>query len=289
MRQLLIISGKGGTGKTTIARTFIELGNIKAFADCDVDAPNLNLIMDLNLNNNEDYYGMNKAMIDHDICISCGLCRAYCKFDAIDINDGFKINHYSCEGCGVCEKICQVGAISMIDNIAGYLSLYSDERVFSTAELKIGEGNSGLLVTKVKSRLKENVSPNELAIIDGSPGIGCPVIASINDVDMALIVVEPSKSGISDLKRIVKTARKFNTKLGICINKFDINNELTCEIERFAETDKIEVLGKIHYDDEIIRGLNEGISPIDLDTRASSDLEELYKKTLREFNKKQEE
>lgn len=191
MKQLLILSGKGGTGKTTVASAFIKLANAYAYADCDVDAPNLHLVTKQSDNPSvNDYLGMPKAQINSDLCAECGLCIKHCRFDAID--EDYKIDIFACEGCGLCKVICPGKAITLKDVKAGQLMLYKNESsVFSTAQLKMGSGTTGMLVTEVKKQMKNEAKEAAFAIIDGSPGIGCPVIASISGVDMVLIVAEP--------------------------------------------------------------------------------------------------
>ena len=202
MKQLLILSGKGGTGKTTVASAFIQLSQARAFADCDVDAPNLHLVANCDSEpQREDYYGLPKAQIHTDTCLKCGSCQYHCQFKAIEKQDGvYKVNPFACEGCGVCSYVCPANAITMEEMLAGEMQLFQNaDNVFSTAQLKMGSGNSGKLVTEVKKRMRRTAKDAEIAIIDGSPGIGCPVIASLSGVNMALIVAEPSVSGISDL------------------------------------------------------------------------------------------
>ena len=214
MKQLLVLSGKGGTGKTTFVSAFIKLADAHAYADCDVDAPNLHLLMGRGISPEEtDYYGMPKAVIDAKLCIGCNKCKSSCRFDAIVVKKGYTVDIFACEGCGVCEVLCPVKAISLRPEIAGELKLYRNPLVFSTAQLKMGSGTSGLLVTEVKKRMHQAAENVNMAIIDGSPGIGCPVIASLSGVNMVLIVAEPSLSGICDMKRIVETAQQFQTKI----------------------------------------------------------------------------
>ena len=171
MKQLLVLSGKGGTGKTTIASALIKLANAKAYADCDVDAPNLHLITAWKTEPDKtDYYGLPKAQINEELCIQCGQCIENCRFDAITNHEKISINPFACEGCGVCEYVCPMKAITMMPSMDGEMMLYSDaEQIFSTAQLKMGSGTSGLLVTEVKKRMKSVAVNARLAIIDGSP------------------------------------------------------------------------------------------------------------------------
>lgn len=285
MRQLLILSGKGGTGKTTIASAFIKLSNAKAYADCDVDAPNLHLVMDQSSEpERTDYYGLPKAEINPDLCVKCDLCRQNCRFDAIKAGTDYKVDYYACEGCGVCEAVCPVGAISLEPAVAGELMLYTDNRVFSTAQLKMGSGTSGMLVTEVKKYMKAAAKGIELAIIDGSPGIGCPVIASLSGVDMVLIVAEPTISGISDMERIIKTARKFQTKIIVCINKYDTNIENTEKIEAFCRKHKLPFAGRIPFDPDAVKAINNAQSIIDIDCAAGRAAKEVFNNTIKILN-----
>lgn len=282
MKQLLILSGKGGTGKTTIASAFIKLSNAKAYADCDVDAPNLHLIIGQGSEPKKtDYYGLPKSDINPELCIECDQCRQNCRFDAISVKRTYKVDPFACEGCGVCEYVCPVDAISLKPAIAGELMLYTnEEKVFSTAQLKMGSGTSGMLVTEVKKQMKLAAPDTELAIIDGSPGIGCPVIASLSGVDMVLIVAEPSISGISDMERIIKTAAKFGTKIAICINKFDTNYANTEKIELFCKNKGLTFVGKIPFDSDAVKAINNGQTIVDINCASGLAVREAYNKTM---------
>lgn len=255
MQQLLVLSGKGGTGKTTVAGALIELARSRAFADCDVDAPNLHLIVpQLPEPGKQDYLGFGKAEIDASKCVHCGLCEENCRFEAIK---NFKVGEFECEGCGVCVEICPVRAVRMREHVSGELMLYKDgKRVFSTAQLKMGSGASGKLVTAVKQQLAAEAPRAELTIIDGSPGIGCPVVASITGVDTVLIVVEPTISGMHDMQRIIDTARGFGVRCLVCINKFDVNIENSDSIARYCEGMEIPVVGRIPFDRTVAQAVN---------------------------------
>lgn len=283
MKQLLILSGKGGTGKTTIASAFIRLCGAKAYADCDVDAPNLHLVMGQATDpQRTDYYGLPKAEINPELCVQCGRCREICRFEAILTDPNYRVEPYACEGCGVCERFCPVGAISLRPAAAGELMLYADsEKVFSTAQLKMGNGTSGKLVSEVKKQLKSAAAKDtELAIIDGSPGIGCPVISSLSGVDMVLIVAEPTISGISDMERIIKTAEIFQTKTAVCINKYDINLSNTENIVAFCKKKGLPLVGKIPFDLNAIRAINNGQTIADIDCASGRAVNQVFENTV---------
>ncbi|WP_353893657.1 ATP-binding protein [Proteinivorax hydrogeniformans] len=285
MKKLLILSGKGGTGKTTVASAFIKLHNAKVYADCDVDAPNLHLVTNQGIKpKNSDYYGLPKAKIDNLLCVRCGICMQHCRFDAIYKAEVYKVNEYQCEGCGVCELVCPNKAVTLQPDIAGQLTLYDDSEVFSTAQLKMGRGTSGLLVSEVKKQITSPSIKTDLAIIDGSPGIGCPVIASIKGVDMVLVVAEPSVSGLSDIKRIIKTAEKFQVKTALCINKYDLNLEKSKEIERYCDKKQIFFAGRIPFDDKAVKVVNSGKNIVDCDGEAAEAIKDIFNSVYGRIN-----
>ena len=286
MKQLLILSGKGGTGKTTVASAFIQLSQARAFADCDVDAPNLHLVANCDSEpQREDYYGLPKAQIHTDTCLKCGSCQYHCQFKAIEKQDGvYKVNPFACEGCGVCSYVCPADAITMEEMLAGEMQLFQNaNNVFSTAQLKMGSGNSGKLVTEVKKRMRRTAKDAEIAIIDGSPGIGCPVIASLSGVNMALIVAEPSVSGISDLERIIHTAEIFHVIPVVCVNKYDTNVENTDKIEDFCYHRDIPFVGRIPFDMEAVQAINNGQTIVERDCAAGRAVRAIYTKTMELF------
>ena len=282
MKQLLILSGKGGTGKTTVASAFIKLSDAKVYADCDVDAPNLHLVTKLSSEpKRTDYYGLPKAEIDQQLCQKCGKCMENCRFDAISFETVYSVNQFACEGCGVCEAICPAGAVSMKPAVAGELMLYTEgEKVFSTAQLKMGSGTSGMLVTEVKRQMSDAAGDAELAIIDGSPGIGCPVIASLSGVDMVLIVAEPSVSGIKDMERVIKTAENFQVKIAVCVNKYDTNIKNTEDIEAFCTAKGIPFVGRIPFDPEAVKAINQGKSIVEVDCASGSAARDVFGGTM---------
>lgn len=284
MKKLLILSGKGGTGKTTVAGAFIKYSETNSFADCDVDAPNLHIISKFDVEpKNRDYMGSPKSVIDPKKCLGCGICADHCRFNAIHkAGDKYEVNEYACEGCGVCTLVCPAGAVTLNDDVAGDVSVYEDDRLFTTAKLKMGRGTSGKLVSDVKATLYKNMkrkgieNQEGITVIDGSPGIGCPVIASISGVDMLLIVTEPTLSGMSDMKRILDTGAIFEVPTAVCVNKYDINPEICKDIENYCDENKIEFLGTIPYDSAVSKAVNRGISIAEVESPASDALKQIY-------------
>ena len=282
MKQILILSGKGGTGKTTTAAAFIAFSQAKAMADCDVDAPNLHLVTKFkNTAKAIPFYGGKKAQINVNQCISCGKCLAHCRFHAI--KEDYTIDEYACEGCGVCQYVCENDAIELAEDIAGTQFLYEEDRVFSTATLKMGIGNSGKLVSQVKLEMQKRSLDFPLAIIDGTPGIGCPVIASMSGVDYIVCVCEPSISSLSDLKRLVRSAQAFKTKMGILVNKWEVSQEYTELIEAYAKEESITILGRIPYDLEVVKATNRGESITTKTSKAAIALYAAYLKVMQEI------
>lgn len=283
MRQLVILSGKGGTGKTTLASALISLSRTRAYADCDVDAPNLHLIgADYTRQEDASYYGLPLAVIDPDKCAACGACEQACRFDAVIQGSPYRINPYACEGCKVCGLVCPAQAITMKPHQAGTMTLYyGEDAVFSTARLKMGSGTSGLLVSQVKNRLEHAAGEyTGFAVIDGSPGIGCPVIATLSGAHAALLVAEPSLSGLSDLERIIETARGFGVMIAVCVNKADINPEITDRIKAYCQREGLLFAGAIPYDPLAVQAVNQGRTIVDLDCPSGRAAKEIYRKIM---------
>ncbi|MFO7524683.1 MAG: 4Fe-4S binding protein, partial [Ignavibacteriaceae bacterium] len=202
-KQIAILSGKGGTGKTTIATALTDIAEDKIVVDTDVDAANMHLVFNYYINSEYDYYGGKKAEINPDKCSQCGLCEIVCRFDAIK---DYKVDRTSCEGCGFCYRVCPDYAITFYESKSGVYSEceLEDESKFYFAKLLAGEGSSGKLVSEIKKKAYEQAKENvKWIIIDGPPGIGCPVNASLSGVDFVVIVTEPTQSGLHDLKRLI--------------------------------------------------------------------------------------
>ena len=255
MKQLTIISGKGGTGKTTLTAAFAHLAGNPVIADCDVDAADLHLLLTPEIRKQELFHGNPVAAIDNERCTQCGLCESTCRFGAIQT---LEVDPISCEGCGICAYVCPEKAIIMKERLSGrwYISDTKDGPMVH-AKLGIAAENSGKLVSLVRQQAKElaETEKKNLVLIDGPPGIGCPVIASIGGVDLVLVVTEPTLSGLHDLKRILDVAKHFTIPAMVCINKCDINPENTRIIEEYCEEQGVAIAGKIPYDAAVTRAM----------------------------------
>jgi MinD superfamily P-loop ATPase len=248
MKEVVVLSGKGGTGKTSIVGSLAALAKSKVLADCDVDAADLHLLLQPAILEKHDFRGGQTAVIDMDKCVQCGLCQEVCRFHAIT---DFQVSPISCEGCGFCARICPSGAITMQENIAG--QCFTSDTRYGTlvhARLGIAQENSGKLVALVRQKAKALAEKQDAAYIisDGPPGIGCPVISSLSGASLALLVTEPTLAAIHDLERILEVCRHFNVPALVCINKYDINEENTHRIENYCLTRKTDVISRITYD-----------------------------------------
>jgi MinD superfamily P-loop ATPase len=257
--ELVVLSGKGGTGKTTIATALSELAQEVVRIDCDVDAPNFYLFYKGKNIENGDFIGGKKALLDKNLCIECGKCEVVCRFNAIE---NFQINSFFCEGCGACTLVCPKNAIKLEDEkIADTFITELDNGIILRAEMDIGSDGSGKLITYLRKNGRKFSKDEGLTIIDGSPGIGCPVISSITGSDAVLIVTEPTKSGLEDLIRIVSLCKYFGVFTMACINKYDINENMSLKIEDFINKQGLKFVGKIPYDDTVRKSINE-LKPI---------------------------
>ncbi|MFO7756628.1 MAG: ATP-binding protein [Bacteroidales bacterium] len=266
MNEIVVISGKGGTGKTSLAASLAFLSSEEAIiADCDVDAADMHLLLSPDFQHREDFYSGQLASVDNDICTSCGLCMEKCRFGAIGTEgERYFVKDLDCEGCGYCSRICPAEAISMTDRLAGefYISATRMNGTLVHAKLGAGADNSGKLVAKVKKEARELAGKRnkEYVIADGSPGIGCPVISSLSGADFVVIVTEPSVSGIHDMKRVYELVRKFDIKASCIINKYDINPEITGRIMEFIESESIIHLCNIPYSSSFTDAITKGIT-----------------------------
>ncbi len=272
MKQLTVISGKGGTGKTTVTAAFAHLAHSAVIADCDVDAADLHLILEPSVRHQEKFVGSMSASIHSALCTQCGECRRMCRFEAI--GSDLVVDPVACEGCGVCAAVCPVGAAEMKDRVSGEWFI-SDTRegVMMHARLGIAEDNSGKLVSLVRQQAKKiaEEEKRDLVLIDGPPGIGCPVIAAISGVDMVLIVTEPTLSGLHDMQRVLDTAAHFNVPGAVCINKYDINPDNTRTIENACRERGVPLVGSIPYDKRVTEAMIRRLSVVERDCGAVSD------------------
>lgn len=264
MKSVLFLSGKGGTGKTSLAGAFAFLAKEKILADCDVDAANLHLLLDPKITSEGNFQGSKLAVKDNEKCTSCGKCREVCRFQAIDEN--FTIDSYMCEGCGACAYVCPVDAITLLLVDCGrWYTAQSRLGPLASAELYPGEETSGKLVMLVKQKAYElgKEKNAKLLLIDGAPGIGCPVIASVSGVSAVILVTEPSLSGLHDLERILGVVRHFGIAAYLVINKADINEKVSEKIEAFAAAEQLPVLGRVPYDRKVTKMMVVGKSAVE--------------------------
>jgi len=264
MKEIVIISGKGGTGKSSICAALADLlQEDLVVADCDVDAADLHLILSPQASSSEDFYSGLIASIDPDKCINCGICKTACRFDAIElINDQHIVSGLDCEGCGYCYHVCPQEAISLEEQKVGQFMI-SETRFgcdLVHAHLGIGADNSGKLVAKVKSIAKDHGKKlnKNLLLVDGSPGIGCPVISSLSGADYVIYVTEASLSGLSDLQRVHELVAKFQVPGACIVNKADINPTVADKIHRFLTREKILHVGDIPYSEDFPKAISMG-------------------------------
>ncbi len=272
MKEIVVISGKGGTGKTSLTASFAVLGGKNlVVADCDVDAADMHLLLEPDFADTEAFFSGELAVIDQDLCTACGDCANVCRFDAIPVIDGrYIVDEIGCEGCGYCARICPTEAITNIEQQVGHW-FKSSIRTGTTmvhARLKIGADNSGKLVTKVKDQAKivaEQEGKN-LILVDGSPGIGCPVVSSLSGASLAVLVTEPTVSGLHDLKRVHQLVKMFGIKAGCIINKADLNAEVLAGIRAFLKEEDITNLAEIPYNEAFTAAITNGQTIVEWDS-----------------------
>jgi MinD superfamily P-loop ATPase len=280
MRQLTILSGKGGTGKTTLTASFAVLAKNAVVADCDVDAPDLHLLLHPEIIETQEFSGSKVAVIDETKCFEWGLCRKKCRFKAVTRD--LKVDPIVCEGCGVCTVVCPSGAVTLTERISGYAYISKTKYGFmSHALLNPSEGNSGKLVTLVRQNatLLSKQEKSDLIIIDGPPGIGCPVIASVTGVDAGLVVTEPTLSGIHDLKRALQLLEHFGVTPLVCVNMYDINLDNTEKIIGFCKENGIKVAGKVPFNPKVTEAMVNGKTIVEYapESDVAKEIENIWK------------
>jgi MinD superfamily P-loop ATPase len=277
MREIVVLSGKGGTGKTSIVGSLAALAGDKVLADCDVDAADLYLLLSPSVKQKTEFWSGQVAVIDEEKCTQCGLCQDLCRFDAIK---DFKVDPVSCEGCGFCSHICPDEAITMKENLSGHWFI-SDTRYgpLVHARLGIAQENSGKLVAQVRQQARKIAEERNLDYIisDGPPGIGCPVISSLSGANVALLVTEPTLSGIHDLERVLGVCRHFGIPAVVCINKYDLNEDNTGKIEGYCTSQGIRVAARIPFDNAVTEAMVRGVPVVEYsDGRVSREIEKLW-------------
>ena len=263
MKEIVVLSGKGGTGKTILVASFAALAEDKVMADCDVDAADLYLLLQPSIKKTEEFWSGKTAFIDKKFCTGCGVCEEVCRFGAIK---NFKVDPISCEGCGFCFHVCPEKTVRMRNNLAGHWFI-SDTRYgpLVHARLGIAQENSGKLVAVVRQNARRIAEERGLNYIisDGPPGIGCPVISSLSGANLALLVTEPTLSGMHDLDRVIGVCRHFGIPTLVCINKYDINEENTHQIESYCLNWGIDVASRIPFDNAVTEALIQGLPVVE--------------------------
>jgi MinD superfamily P-loop ATPase len=264
MKEVVVLSGKGGTGKTSIVASLASLAQNKVMVDCDVDAADLHLLLNPTAQESHNFYGSKKAHIIEDRCTKCGLCQDVCRFDAI--TDELQVDPVSCEGCGFCYQICPTDAISLPESLAGnwYVSVTRYGSLVH-ARLGVGQENSGKLVAQVRQQAQRIAAEQGLDYIisDGPPGIGCPVISSLSAVNLAVIITEPTLSGMHDLDRVIGVCGHFGVPAAVCINKCDLNVDNTSQIEDYCLHHGLNIVGRIAYNDVFTEALAHGVPVVE--------------------------
>jgi MinD superfamily P-loop ATPase len=277
MKEIVVLSGKGGTGKTTIAASFAALAKSKVLCDCDVDAADLHLLLKPQIKETHEFRSGQTAIIDEKLCTRCGLCEEVCRFEAIK---GLKVDSSACEGCGFCCHVCPAEAISMNENMAGHWFVSTTKYgPLVHARLGVAQENSGKLVNIVRQNARSIAQKEgfEYIITDGPPGIGCPVISSLSGANSALLITEPTLSGMHDLERVIGVCRHFGVPALVCINKYDLNEENTRAVEKSCRNQRIEVISKIPYENKVSESIAEGVPLVEYtDNGAAKEIKSLW-------------
>ena len=283
--ELVIISGKGGTGKTSITASFALLAQKPVIADCDVDAADLHLVLNPEVRERHDFRSGREAIINPDKCSRCGLCQAQCRYEAVwtaagpDGGEIYYIDPPSCEGCGVCVRFCPEEAIDFPERLCGeWMTSETRNGPMVHARLGVAAENSGKLVSTVRKEAKRIAEEQDrnLIIVDGPPGVGCPVIASVTGASLVLAVTEPTVSGEHDLERVLALTKHFGIKTLVCVNKWDINPAMAERIEGAAKRLGAGIAGRIRYDREVTSAQIQAKAAVEIDCPSARDIRELW-------------
>ncbi len=285
MKEITILSGKGGTGKTSITAAIASVAENAVFCDNDVDAADLHLIFDPEIQEEHTFFSGYKATIHDDACTRCGICYDHCRFDAIHYKElgGLYVNHFQCEGCRLCERVCPVNAITSERNSNNYWYI-SDTRFGKLVHAKMGPGeeNSGKLVSEIRGQAKSIAKQNGAGYVinDGPPGIGCAAISSVTGTNAVLLVIEPTHSGFHDIKRVTDLIDSFNIPSFAVINKYDINKEVVGEIVEFLAGKNIPLLAKLPFDKQMVEAMVNGKTIVEYapDSEISQKIKEVWDK-----------
>jgi len=279
MREIAIASGKGGTGKTSIVASFAKFAEA-VIADCDVDAPNLHLIFNPEIEKAIPFEGMKVAEIN-ERCIKCGKCEKECRFNAIE---NFKVIEEKCEGCGVCVSVCPANAVELKRRINGEIYVAKSRFGYLIYGLLLSGEGGGKLVSQIRQKAREFSQKRNAILIDSPAGMGCHVIASITNTDMVIIVAEPNLSSIHDMHRIIELAEHFKSKVLVIINKWDIDEEMTERIEKYCKEKNIRIVGKIPFDKKFVEAIIAGKSIVEYDEKIANLMREIWEKIEEELN-----
>ncbi len=286
MKEIVVISGKGGTGKTSLTASFAVLaGKNLVVADCDVDAADMHILLNPDFALSEEFYSGELAIIDQELCTTCGDCAAVCQYDAIPVIDGrYVVDEIGCEGCGYCARICPTEAITNISQNVGnwYRSKIRTGATMVHARLNIGADNSGKLVAKVKNEAKAEAKQTgkNLILVDGSPGVGCPVVSSLSGASFVVLVTEPTVSGLHDLRRVHELVKMFGLPSGCIVNKSDLNREVLDDLRRFLDEENIALLSEIPYNEKFTEAITAGRTIVEHDSDLGKLVSECWSKIM---------
>jgi len=288
MKEIVVISGKGGTGKTSLSASFAVLaGENVVVADCDVDAADMHILLNPDFAVAEEFYSGELAVIDQELCTVCGDCAAVCRYDAIPVIDGrYVVDALACEGCGYCARICPTEAITNIAQNVGhwYRSKIRTGATMVHARLNIGADNSGKLVAKVKNEAKEEAkrTGKNLVLVDGSPGVGCPVVSSLSGASFVVLVTEPSVSGLHDLRRVHELVKMFGLPSGCIVNKSDLNREVLDDLRQFMDEEGIVPLAEIPYNEKFTEAITAGRTIVEHDADLAKIVSDCFQKIMKQ-------